>query len=41
MEHRDYDRRHDCYYKSDFNVYYDGKKIDATAATFKEMRTKT
>ena len=37
MEHRDYDRRHDGYYKSDFNVYYDGKKIDATAATFKEI----
>ena len=37
MEHRDYDRRHEGYYKSDFNVYYDGKKIDATAATFKEI----
>ena len=34
---RDYDRRHEGYYKSDFNVYYDGKKIDATAATFKEI----
>ena len=37
MVHRDYDRRHEGYYKSDFNVYYDGKKIDATAATFKEI----
>lgn len=34
---RDYDCSHDGYYKSNFNVYYGGKKIDASAASFKEI----
>ena len=37
MEYREYDSRHDGYYKSNFNVYYGGKKIDASAASFKEI----
>ena len=37
IEHRNYDRRHAGYYKSNFDVYYGDKKIDATAATFKEI----
>ena len=37
MEYREYDSRHDGYYKFNFNVYYGGKKIDASAASFKEI----
>ena len=36
-EYRDYDRHHAGYYKSNFDVYYGDNKIDATAATFKEI----
>ena len=37
MEYREYNSRHEGYYKSNLNVYYGGKKIDASAASFKEI----